>query len=78
VAVDAGKDAEAARLWGAADRICQDLDIVSNPLGLALRSAFEDTARTRLGEDRFRLELHAGAAITLNEAFELALHAIDG
>jgi predicted ATPase/class 3 adenylate cyclase len=78
VAVDAGKDAEAARLWGAADRICQDLDIVSNPLGLALRSAFEDTARTRLGEDRFRLELHAGAAMTLNEAFELALHAIDG
>src|SRR5581483_1348268 len=78
LAVDAGKDAEAARLWGAAGRICQDLDIVPSPLGVALGSAFEDTARTRLGEDRFGLELDAGAAITLNEAFELALYAIDG
>jgi tetratricopeptide (TPR) repeat protein len=78
LAVDAGRDAEAARLWGAADRICEDLDIVRNPLRLALRSTFEDTARARLDEERFRFELHAGAAMTLNEAFEFALHAIDG
>jgi predicted ATPase/class 3 adenylate cyclase len=77
VAVDAGKDAEASRLWGAADRIREDLDIVSNPFGLALRSMFEETARARLGEERFRLEFDAGAAMTPSEAFEFALHAID-
>jgi predicted ATPase/class 3 adenylate cyclase len=77
VAVDAGKDAEAARLWGAADRTCEDLDIVRSPLALALRSAFEDTARTRLGEERFRHQHLAGSRMTLDEAFELGLHAID-
>jgi predicted ATPase/class 3 adenylate cyclase len=77
LAVGAGKDLEAARLWGAADRNSHDLDIVVSPLGLALRSSFEETARTRLGYDRFGLELQAGTAMTLNEAFEFALHVVD-
>jgi predicted ATPase/class 3 adenylate cyclase len=77
LATDAGQPANAARLWGASDRIMRQLGVIPSPLRLVLREALEPGARSTLGEGAFEQEHRGGAALGLPAALEVALEIVD-
>jgi hypothetical protein len=62
----------AARLAGAVAAIRQNAGLMEPPTELELRRRFEQPLIDALGEDEWAREQAAGAALTLEEAIELA------
>ena len=72
IALDDGRAADAARMWGVSDRIANELGVVQSPLRRQLRAPYERLARESLGEEALRREQERGAALGLTEALETA------
>jgi predicted ATPase/class 3 adenylate cyclase len=72
IAVDDGRPADAARMWGAADRIVAESGVLQSPLRRRLRAKYEERVRGSLGEAALSREQERGAAFGLTEALEAA------
>lgn len=72
IAVDDGRPADAARMWGAADRIAAEFGVVQTPLRRTLRARYEGRVRESLGEAGLHTEQKRGAELGLTEALETA------
>jgi tetratricopeptide (TPR) repeat protein len=67
-----GNAATGVRAWGAADEQLREFGALRSELEDVLRARFEPAARGALGDAAFEAELHAGAALGLDDAIALA------
>jgi ATP/maltotriose-dependent transcriptional regulator MalT len=72
LAVDADSDAEAARLFGAADAMRTAMGMLRPPIDIPAYEADIDTARARLGPDAFAEAYHAGQNLSDDDAIAYA------
>jgi len=72
-----GRTSETARLLGATDRLHEELGSVREPFEQGKHEAATASARTTLGVEAFASEFERGRAMSLQEAAEFALSAIE-
>jgi hypothetical protein len=73
VAMSRLEGARAARLLGASEAVCENLELTLDPFEQALHGWTTAQTRTQLGDEAFAVELAAGRALSVDEAAGYAL-----